>query len=73
LEPRPREQEFPSECQPDDAQLTAPFDGVVSAGYVSEGSLVGPNRAVLRLLSRGDAEVRFAILEENARAVPARR
>jgi RND family efflux transporter MFP subunit len=55
----------------DDGLLRAPFDGVVATCYASEGSLVSPNRPVLRLLSDGDAEVRFAIPEERAREVSA--
>jgi RND family efflux transporter MFP subunit len=55
----------------DDAQLRAPFDGVVATIYASDGALVSPSKPVLRLLSDGDAEVRFAIPEEHAKDVAA--
>jgi RND family efflux transporter MFP subunit len=55
----------------DDGLLRSPFDGVVATCYASEGALVGPSRPVLRLISDGDVEVRFAIPEEHAREVSA--
>jgi membrane fusion protein (multidrug efflux system)/multidrug efflux system membrane fusion protein len=50
----------------EEAELRAPFDGVVAAVYASPGALAGPTKPVLRLLSEGDVEVRFAVPEGRA-------
>jgi RND family efflux transporter MFP subunit len=56
----------------EEAELRAPFDGVVATAYASQGSLVGPTKPVLRLLSAGALEVRFAVPETRAEDVHAR-
>ena len=49
-----------------DAQLLAPFDGVLVARYLDPGALAGPGRPVFRLLGAGKPQVRFAVPEEQA-------
>jgi RND family efflux transporter MFP subunit len=53
----------------EDADLKAPFDAVVALAYASPGALVGPAKPVLRLLSEGEIEVRFAVPENRAHEV----
>jgi RND family efflux transporter MFP subunit len=44
-----------------DAQLRAPFDGVVGICYATPGMAAGPGRPLLRLLAAGEPQVRFAV------------
>jgi RND family efflux transporter MFP subunit len=51
-----------------EAELRAPFAGVVATRYVDPGAVVGPGKPVARLLeSGGEPEVRFAVPEEYSR------
>jgi len=47
-----------------DAELRAPFDGVVTARYVDPGAVVGPGKPVLRLLGDGHPHVRFGVPDD---------
>lgn len=53
-----------------DAQLRAPFTGVIAARYVDPGAVAGPGRPVLRLIGEGDPQVRFAVPAEFAHELP---
>jgi len=46
-----------------DAELRAPFDGVVATRYMDPGALSGPDRPVLRLIGKDQPRVRFAVPE----------
>lgn len=46
-----------------EAQVRAPFDGLVAARYVAPGAVVGAGAPLLRLVSAGKLLVRFAIPE----------
>lgn len=48
-----------------DAEIRAPFAGVVAARYVDPGASVGPARPVVRLISADDMLVRFAVPEDS--------
>jgi RND family efflux transporter MFP subunit len=52
-----------------DAEIRAPFDGIVAARYVDPGANVTPATPIVRLISAGDLFVRFAVPEEKARAL----
>ncbi len=52
-----------------DAELKAPFDGVVAARFVDPGALVGPGNAILRLISEGNPWVRFAVAPDVAESL----
>jgi RND family efflux transporter MFP subunit len=52
-----------------EARLFSPLDGLVAVRYVDPGSLVGPGRAVLRLIGESEPRIRFAVPEEQAGAV----
>jgi RND family efflux transporter MFP subunit len=47
-----------------DAELRAPFDGVVAARYVDAGAMVGARSPIVRIISSGELWVRFAAAEE---------
>jgi RND family efflux transporter MFP subunit len=49
-----------------EARVVAPFDGVIATRYLDVGAVVGPGRAVARLLGKGDLKVRFAVPEERS-------
>ncbi|HTN84966.1 MAG TPA: efflux RND transporter periplasmic adaptor subunit [Sorangium sp.] len=51
-----------------DAQVAAPFAGIVAARYVGPGESVGPSTPIVRLISLRDPFVRFAVPEQQARA-----
>jgi RND family efflux transporter MFP subunit len=51
----------------EDAEIRAPFDGVVAARFVDPGALVGPRTPIVRLISGDDLWVRFAVPEDEAR------
>jgi RND family efflux transporter MFP subunit len=46
-----------------EAQVRAPFDGLVAARYVAPGAIVSAGAPILRLVSAGKVLVRFAIPE----------
>jgi RND family efflux transporter MFP subunit len=46
------------------AAVTATFDGVVAQRFVDPGTIVGPGRPIIRLISGDDVWVRFAVPEE---------
>jgi RND family efflux transporter MFP subunit len=48
------------------AALVAPFDGVVAARFVDPGTIVGPGRPVIKLISGDDLWVRFFVPEHEA-------
>ena len=50
--------------QSNDARLPAPFDAMVAQQYADPGSIVGPGRPVVRLISADGVRVRFAVPEE---------
>jgi RND family efflux transporter MFP subunit len=52
-----------------EAQIRAPFRGVISDRYVDPGAMVGPSIPIARLVSADDLRVRFAIPEEVAGAI----
>lgn len=52
-----------------DAEVRAPFDGVVAARYVDPGARSAPGTPLLRILSGGEMWVRFAIPEDQAAAI----
>jgi RND family efflux transporter MFP subunit len=52
-----------------DAEMRAPFDGVVTARYVDPGAVVGPGKPVLRLLGEGNPQVRFGVPDDVAAQV----
>jgi RND family efflux transporter MFP subunit len=47
----------------EETQVRAPFGGSIAARYVSPGAMVNPGTPLVRLVSSGDALVRFAIPE----------
>lgn len=47
----------------EEAQVRAPFDGLIAARYVGPGAMVSPGAPIVRLVSSGDVLVRFAIPE----------
>jgi RND family efflux transporter MFP subunit len=50
----------------EDAQIRAPFDGVVTARYINPGATVTRNMPLLRIISADDLWVRFAVPEEES-------
>ena len=52
-----------------EAQIRAPFRGVISDRYVDPGAMVGPTIPIARLVSADDLRVRFAVPEELAGAI----
>ncbi|KYF70729.1 hypothetical protein BE17_52785 [Sorangium cellulosum] len=52
-----------------DARITAPFDGIVAARYLGPGESAGPSTPIVRLISLHDPFVRFAVPEQQARAM----
>jgi RND family efflux transporter MFP subunit len=46
-----------------DAEIRAPFDGIIAARYVDPGTNVTPAAPIVRLISTGDLFVRFAVPE----------
>lgn len=50
----------------EEAQVRAPFDGVVTARYVNPGATVARGAALVRLISADDLWVRFAVPEEES-------
>ncbi|WP_224371349.1 efflux RND transporter periplasmic adaptor subunit [Hyalangium versicolor] len=50
-----------------EAELLAPFDGVVATRPVSPGTRVSAGQPILRVLSTGGRKVRFAVPEDQAR------
>jgi RND family efflux transporter MFP subunit len=52
-----------------DAQIVAPFDGIIAARYADPGGTVRPATPVVRLVSTRDLFVRFAVPEGRAGAV----
>jgi RND family efflux transporter MFP subunit len=49
--------------------ITATFDGVVAQRYVDPGTIVGPGRPIVRLISGDDVWVRFAVPEDQVGGV----
>lgn len=49
-----------------DAEILAPFEGIVAARYVDPGANVTSATPIVRLISAGDLFVRFAVPEEKA-------
>jgi RND family efflux transporter MFP subunit len=49
-----------------DAEIRAPFEGIVAARYVDPGANVTSATPIVRLISAGDLFVRFAVPEEKA-------
>lgn len=47
----------------EETQVRAPFDGSIAARYVAPGAMVNSGTPIVRLVSSGDALVRFAIPE----------
>jgi RND family efflux transporter MFP subunit len=54
-----------------DAEIRAPFDGVVSARFVDPGATVSPATPIVRLIAADKLWVRFAVPEERARTLGA--
>ena len=52
-----------------ETQVVAPFEGTVAEIYLAPGALAGPGRAVARVVSQGQLQVRFAMPEQGAAAV----
>ncbi len=52
-----------------DAQIRAPFAGVISDRFVDPGAMVGPSVPIARLVSADNLRVRFAVPEQHAGAV----
>lgn len=52
-----------------DAEIRAPFDGVVSARFVDPGATVTPATPIVRLIAADRPGVRFAVPEERARSL----
>jgi RND family efflux transporter MFP subunit len=52
-----------------EAELKAPFGGVVAARYVNAGSTVAAGERLLRIITSGKPLVRFAIPEEDRSAI----
>jgi RND family efflux transporter MFP subunit len=52
-----------------DADVRAPFDGVVSARFLDPGAIAGPLRPIVRLVGGDEVRVRFAIPEEQTGTV----
>jgi RND family efflux transporter MFP subunit len=52
-----------------DAQIRAPFAGVISDRFVDPGAMVGPSVPIARLVSADNLRVRFAVPEQLAGAV----
>jgi RND family efflux transporter MFP subunit len=51
------------------AAITATFDGVVAQRYVDPGTVVGPGRPIVRIISGDDVWVRFAVPEDQVGGV----
>ncbi len=49
--------------------ITATFDGVVAQRYVDPGTIVGPGKPIIRLISGDDVWVRFAVPEEQLASI----
>ncbi|HEU4411804.1 MAG TPA: efflux RND transporter periplasmic adaptor subunit [Polyangiaceae bacterium] len=49
-----------------DAEIVAPFEGVVAARYADPGAVVTASTPVVRLISADDRVVRFAVAESHA-------
>jgi RND family efflux transporter MFP subunit len=49
-----------------DAEIRAPFEGIVAARYVDPGANVAPSTPIVRLISARDLFVRFAVPEGSA-------
>jgi RND family efflux transporter MFP subunit len=49
--------------------ITATFDGVVAQRYVDPGTVVGPGRPIVRIISGDDVWVRFAVPEDQVGGV----
>jgi len=49
--------------------ITATFDGVVAQRYVDPGTVVGPGKPIVRLISGDDVWVRFAVPEDQVAGV----
>jgi len=52
-----------------DSTVVAPFGGVVTQQYLSQGALAGPGKPIVRLLGKAPPQVRFAIPEDRAPTV----
>lgn len=52
-----------------ETQLKAPFTGVVAARYADPGTYVRPGMPIVRIISSSELKVRFAVPEEDARAI----
>jgi RND family efflux transporter MFP subunit len=50
-----------------EAELVAPFEGVVATRPVSPGARIAAGQPILRLLATGGRKIRFAVPEEQAR------
>jgi RND family efflux transporter MFP subunit len=51
--------------------VVAPFSGVVTDQYLTQGALAGPGKPIVRILGRAPPRVRFAIPEDRVRSVMA--
>lgn len=47
----------------EEAQIRAPFDGLIAARYIGPGTMVSAGTPIVRIVSSGDVRVRFAIPE----------
>lgn len=56
-----------------ETQLKAPFTGVVAARYADPGTYVRPGMPIVRIISRAELKVRFAVPEEDAKGIRAGR
>jgi RND family efflux transporter MFP subunit len=54
-----------------DADVRAPFDGVVSARFLDPGAIAAPTRPIARLVGGSEVRARFAVPEEQTGAVAA--
>lgn len=52
-----------------DAQITAPFDGIIAKRYVDEGTISGPAAMILRLIQCDPLEAQFGVAPRDARAL----
>jgi len=52
-----------------DAEIRAPFDGIVTARYLDPGAHVTSTTPIVRIISASDLFVRFAVSVERARAL----
>jgi RND family efflux transporter MFP subunit len=52
-----------------DAEIRAPFDGIVTARYLDPGANITSSTPIVRIISANDLFVRFAVPEERARAL----